>query len=35
MEWLKSNLDKDDVVLIKGSHGLHMERITASLEVRS
>jgi len=35
MEWLKSNLGKDDVVLIKGSHGLRMERITAALEVRS
>jgi UDP-N-acetylmuramoyl-tripeptide--D-alanyl-D-alanine ligase len=35
MEWLKGNLEKDDVVLIKGSHGLRMDRITASLEVRS
>ena len=35
MEWLKTNLDKDDVVLIKGSHGLRMDRITALLEVRS
>jgi UDP-N-acetylmuramoyl-tripeptide--D-alanyl-D-alanine ligase len=35
MEWMRSNLTKDDVVLIKGSHGLRMDRITASLEVRS
>lgn len=35
MDWLKTNLTKDDVVLIKGSHGLRMDRITASLEVRS
>jgi UDP-N-acetylmuramoyl-tripeptide--D-alanyl-D-alanine ligase len=35
MDWLKSNLMKEDVVLIKGSHGLRMDRITASLELRS
>ena len=35
MEWLKTNLVKNDVVLIKGSHGLRMDRITASLEVHS
>lgn len=35
MEWLQVNLAKDDVVLIKGSHGLRMDRITAFLEVRS
>jgi UDP-N-acetylmuramoyl-tripeptide--D-alanyl-D-alanine ligase len=35
LEWLKTNLTKKDVVLIKGSHGLQMDRITASLEVRS
>jgi len=35
MEWLKTSLTKKDVVLIKGSHGLQMDRITASLEVRS
>jgi len=35
MEWLQVNLVKDDVVLIKGSHGLRMDRITALLEVRS
>jgi UDP-N-acetylmuramoyl-tripeptide--D-alanyl-D-alanine ligase len=35
MEWMKTNLTRNDVVLIKGSHGLRMDRITASLEVRS
>jgi UDP-N-acetylmuramoyl-tripeptide--D-alanyl-D-alanine ligase len=35
VEWLKSNLTKDDVVLIKGSHGLRMDRITSLLEERS
>jgi UDP-N-acetylmuramoyl-tripeptide--D-alanyl-D-alanine ligase len=35
MEWMRTNLTKNDVVLIKGSHGLRMDRITASLEVRS
>ena len=35
VEWLKSNLTKDDAVLIKGSHGLRMDRITSMLEVRS
>jgi UDP-N-acetylmuramoyl-tripeptide--D-alanyl-D-alanine ligase len=35
VEWLKTNLTKDDVVLVKGSHGLRMDRITALLEVRS
>ena len=35
MEWLRNNLTKKDVVLIKGSHGLRMDRITALLEVRS
>jgi len=35
MEWMKANLTRNDVVLIKGSHGLRMDRITASLEVRS
>jgi len=33
--WLKSNLTKEDVVLIKGSHGLRMDRIASLLEVRS
>jgi UDP-N-acetylmuramoyl-tripeptide--D-alanyl-D-alanine ligase len=35
VEWLTANLSKNDVVLIKGSHGLRMDRITSSLEVRS
>ena len=35
MDWLRVNLTKDDSVLIKGSHGLHMDRITSLLEVRS
>jgi len=35
IEWLKTNLTKKDVVLIKGSHGLRMDRITSSLEVHS
>jgi UDP-N-acetylmuramoyl-tripeptide--D-alanyl-D-alanine ligase len=35
IEWLKVNLTKEDAVLIKGSHGLRMDRITSLLEVRS
>jgi len=35
LEWLKNNLTSKDVVLIKGSHGLRMDRITSALEVRS
>jgi UDP-N-acetylmuramoyl-tripeptide--D-alanyl-D-alanine ligase len=35
MEWLKTNLTKEDAVLIKGSHGLRMDRIAAILEARS
>src|SRR5512143_3626309 len=35
IEWLKTNLTKDDVVLVKGSHGLRMDRITSMLEKRS
>lgn len=35
MDWLKTNLTPKDVVLIKGSHGLRMDRITNALEVRS
>ena len=35
MEWLKANLSKEDAVLIKGSHGLRMDRIASMLEARS
>lgn len=35
VEWLNKNLTENDVVLMKGSHGLRMDRITAALEVRS
>ena len=35
VDWLKANLTKKDVVLIKGSHGLRMDRITGALELRS
>jgi UDP-N-acetylmuramoyl-tripeptide--D-alanyl-D-alanine ligase len=35
IEWLKVNLTKEDAVLIKGSHGLRMDRITSMLEARS
>jgi UDP-N-acetylmuramoyl-tripeptide--D-alanyl-D-alanine ligase len=34
-QWLKKNLTERDTVLIKGSHGLRMDRIVADLEVRS
>jgi UDP-N-acetylmuramoyl-tripeptide--D-alanyl-D-alanine ligase len=33
--WLVKNLSKDDVVLIKGSHGLRMDHIIAALELQS
>lgn len=33
--WLEKNLTSDDAVLIKGSHGLRMDRIVAALETRS
>jgi UDP-N-acetylmuramoyl-tripeptide--D-alanyl-D-alanine ligase len=32
IEWLDKNLSKDDSVLIKGSHGLRMDRIVNELE---
>jgi UDP-N-acetylmuramoyl-tripeptide--D-alanyl-D-alanine ligase len=35
VDWLNKNITTTDAVLIKGSHGLRMERITASLEVHS
>ena len=34
IDWLTENLTKNDAVLIKGSHGLHMDRIVNVLEVR-
>jgi UDP-N-acetylmuramoyl-tripeptide--D-alanyl-D-alanine ligase len=35
LEWLKTNLTPNDAVLIKGSHGLRMDRISSLLESRS
>lgn len=35
VDWLGSNLSSNDTVLIKGSHGLRMDRITAALELQS
>jgi UDP-N-acetylmuramoyl-tripeptide--D-alanyl-D-alanine ligase len=35
IDWLNGNLSKEDSVLIKGSHGLRMDRIVNTLEVRS
>ncbi|MBE0671687.1 MAG: UDP-N-acetylmuramoyl-tripeptide--D-alanyl-D-alanine ligase [Anaerolineales bacterium] len=35
VDWLNKNLTANDAVLIKGSHGLRMDRITAALEVKS
>jgi len=32
--WLSENLSKNDSVLVKGSHGLHMDRIVNALDVR-
>ena len=32
---LRGTFNKDDVVLIKGSHGLHMEQIVYALEVEA
>lgn len=33
VDWLKKNLTKEDVVLVKGSRGLHMDEIIATLDV--
>ncbi len=33
MDWLNTNLKSNDAVLIKGSRGLRMDRITAALEI--
>ena len=35
VDWLNENLSNNDSVLIKGSHGLRMDRIVNTLEVRS
>jgi UDP-N-acetylmuramoyl-tripeptide--D-alanyl-D-alanine ligase len=35
IDWLLANLSREDTVLIKGSHGLRMDRITSMLEARS
>jgi UDP-N-acetylmuramoyl-tripeptide--D-alanyl-D-alanine ligase len=35
VDWLNKNLTSSDAVLIKGSHGLRMDRITAALEIQS
>ncbi len=35
ISWLNENLSKNDTMLIKGSHGLRMDRIVNALEVRS
>ena len=31
IEWLQANLTKDDAILVKGSHGMHMEEIVNTL----
>jgi UDP-N-acetylmuramoyl-tripeptide--D-alanyl-D-alanine ligase len=33
-EWLRTHLSSHDSVLLKGSHGLRMDQITAALEVQ-
>ena len=35
VDWLNENLSDKDSVLIKGSHGLRMDRIVNTLEIRS
>lgn len=35
IDWLRENLRQDDAVLLKGSHGLRMDRITTALEAHS
>jgi UDP-N-acetylmuramoyl-tripeptide--D-alanyl-D-alanine ligase len=35
VDWLNKNLASNDAVLIKGSHGLRMDLITAALEIQS
>ncbi len=34
IEYLKPRLSKEDIVLVKGSHGMRMDRIVAALEYR-
>ena len=33
VDWLKQHLTSDDAVLVKGSHGLRMDKIVAALEI--
>jgi UDP-N-acetylmuramoyl-tripeptide--D-alanyl-D-alanine ligase len=35
IHWLQENLSEADVVLVKGSHGVRMDRIVAALEQAS
>jgi UDP-N-acetylmuramoyl-tripeptide--D-alanyl-D-alanine ligase len=35
IQWLQQNLTEKDAALIKGSHGLRMDRIIAAVEVHS
>ncbi len=35
VEWMKQNLTEKDAALVKGSHGLRMDRIVAAVEVQS
>ncbi len=35
VDWLNKNISDNDAVLIKGSHGLRMDRIVSALEVQS
>ncbi len=35
IQWLQENLTAQDTALIKGSHGLRMDRIIAAVEVAS
>ncbi len=35
IDWLSTNLKRTDAVLLKGSHGMRMDRIVAALEERS